>query len=168
MEEKIEKKCLFLEAMIRFTEIFGNENIGDCEVDIAKIINYSESKHFNFIMSWECETLDDFYKLIENMILEGFPIWHFLKISDWTKNIFDKEFEKEIQTRKQSEELEKSKYKCYKCKWIKETQTSLGLIFKCDKPENKIIQRRYGRLKPESFEPKKRCKDFINSEGGNL
>lgn len=101
------KKYLFLEAMIRFTEIFGNENIGNCEVDISQVISFAETQQFQLMMSWDCHTLDDYYKLIEDMVLDGFPIWNFLKISDWTKDMMKREFQKVLQEQEELEQLER-------------------------------------------------------------
>lgn len=153
MELGVENKYLFLEAMIRFAEIFANENIGNCEVDIAKIVYFAESKQFKFRVAWDCKTIDDYYKLIENMVLDGFPIWDFLKISDWAKNMLNREFERQLS---EEERYRKKIYKCYSCDYFEEHKTSLGILRKCNKPKDRR------RISPnrESFEFKKSCKDF--------
>jgi hypothetical protein len=156
MSKEFEHKYLFLEAMIRFTEIFANEHLGDCKVDIAKVIQFAESPAFKLRVAWECKTLDDYYKLVEEMVLEGFPIWEYLKISEWTKNILHKEFVNEVKT---EEETRQKKYKCYSCEYFKETNTMLGTLYKCNKPKENQGMLKVNRNK-EIFEFKTRCKDF--------
>lgn len=158
MVKNDDKKYLFLEAMIRFAEIFGNENLGACEVDIAKIISYAETEQFKFVTGWDCNTLEDYYKLIENMVLDGFPIWHFLKLSDWTKNILDQEFRKEVEKAMKVEQLEKQKYKCYNCEYFSEHRTSLGILYKCNK--SKLPGEKWRLTTREPFKLKKKCDDF--------
>lgn len=158
MAENDDKKYLFLEAMIRFAEIFGNENLGTCEVDISKVICYAETEQFKLIVGWDCSTLEDHYKLIEDMVLDGFPIWHFLKLSDWTMNMLDREFRKEVQKAIEAEQLEQKKYKCYSCEYFNEHRTSLGILYECNKPKPPRERRRLRSREP--FRPRKECDDF--------
>lgn len=159
MQQHIDKKYVFLEALIKFSEIFGSENIGEYELDLTKIMEFADSEYFILRMSWDCETLDDYYKLIENMVLDGFPIWNFFRISDWTKNMLVREFQEQVKEELKAEEEEKKKYKCYTCEYFEEIKTPLGTIEKCNKPREENGFRRFRMLteRESIFEPKKEC-----------
>lgn len=153
-----EQKAMLLESMIKFAENFGNENLGECEVDILKILNFADSEYFKLMLAWDCITQDDYFVLIEKMVLEGFAIWDFLKISDWTRKILDKEFAQEEIKREQ--EIQ-NKYICYKCQYFSQHETSLGIIYKCNKPRNNKSMRTIMTPRNRVFEPVEKCENVV-------
>ena len=102
----------------------------------------------------------EFPEIITEDILNGFPVWQFLKVSDWTRQRLENTYATE-QT-KQWEELCK-KYRCYTCKYYESCDTDIGLLEKCNyKKENSNSRRDFSSWKTrrEAFSPKKSCVNY--------
>lgn len=158
-------KFLYFKAMIDIAELWGNQEIGTCEVNILELSKYCNSVNFNFDI-WEVsgrteeEIKNNMYEFITNLILEGFPIWRMLKLSNFTKNMIEKTFENDMN--KKYEELCK-KYKCYTCVYYKKYITSFGSIEKCDFVSSKKYKRNINlSSRNNNFKLKKTCKDYIS------
>lgn len=155
-------KFLYFKAMIDIAELWGNQEIGTCEVDILEISKYCNSFNFN-IDIWgvsgktEDEIKENMYEFITNLILDGFPIWRMLKLSDFTKNMIEKTFKNDMD--KKFKEMCKI-YKCYTCVYYKTYTTSFGTIEKCEyvSPKNKFKLHRDNN----NFKLKKSCKNYIS------
>lgn len=152
-------KGLFLEAFIGFIEVFASENIGgDFQLDYGKILNYISSHRFELRDGWEINTLDDCYQMIEQWVLDGEPIWHFLKLSTWTKEMLNREFLSEAALQKQQD---MKKFKCLTCANLKTRTCSLGTIYDCKYRQDQ--RERCGCHSRESFDPYKirnNCKGY--------
>jgi hypothetical protein len=144
------KKEFFIIAFIKFAEIWANNNIGNnIQVDYNYLINYVHSDNFAFHQGWKLNDMDDCFKSIEKQILDGFPIWDFFVIPEWTRNMLEKEYQAEI-------EAERSPYVCFRCKYFVEKLTSFGTIYRCKfKQEVKNLTYSKGR-----FDLKESCKNF--------
>lgn len=146
------KQLRFYQGIVDIVKIFGETEIGDCEVDEEAVAKYVAS--FKFANdTWGLESKDEIYQKITDDIINGWPVWEFLKISDWAKQMLEKSFAEEVI--KEREELER-KYKCYTCKYLDESPTSLGMLQKCMRPRGRFEMERR-----DYFEPKKRCKSYV-------
>lgn len=160
------KKYFFIEALIKFTEIYAETTYGDAEINISEIVSYVESPKFIMRDAWTVQSLDDCYQLIEEMVLRGLPIWRFLRISEWSQRMLEKDLE--VLANEQEEALKKQ-YKCFQgCRYYDETLTSLGLLMKCTYKPPTIGNGRLRTatfLKREgSFSPKETCDEYQEKE----
>ena len=121
----------FVVAFINFCNLYASENIGEVEVDVKKLSEYIKEKRF--LIDWaDCAELEDYYTQIEEIIIDGFPIWQFFKISDWTKKILSKEYEKAVNDH--NDMLLKT-FKCYSCKKFIIVESSFGVRYLCNYKE---------------------------------
>ena len=155
VNRRLKRQLQFYQAVVDIVKIFGETEIGDCEVDEEAVANYVSS--FKFVSDmWEAETKEDIYQKLTDDIINGWPVWQFLKVSDWTKGMLERSFAREaIEKRKR---LEK-KYKCYTCKYLEESETSLGTLRKCRRPRD-----RFDMERRDYFEPKTKCKYYTKKE----
>lgn len=152
------RKLLYFQALIDIVQLWGQTEIGDCEVDVGAVAAYINSDKFNMIDMWGIGAdRDAIYQHITDDILQGFPIWQLLKISDWTKQMLERSFRA---SQERSEAELKAKYKCYTCKHYSCRETALGALEKCVRPKTSIRGREpyEWRGRSDCFSPKKRCK----------
>ena len=83
------KQYMFFNYFKEILEIFGQTEVGCNEVDIEALATYLLSDKF-LADSFNYNTEDEAKEFITNLILEGFPVWQYLKCSDWTKNMVEK------------------------------------------------------------------------------
>ena len=95
---------------------------------------------------------DDIFSKLEELLIQGMPIWEMFNIDDWLKkslmDILKDEAEEEFK------ELKK-KYVCFRCSYYSISETPFGLLERCNCKERK---RELFRLSRESFELQKKCK----------
>lgn len=144
---EVVKYLKYYNAMKEFLLIFASEHIGQAELDIDKIAEFLCSGRF-LVKMFNTEDDEEIYKLLENETLAGLPIWDFFILSDWTREILEKNFKQEVKI--EFDNLKK-KYKCYTCKYYHIRDTEFGILEKC-----KFKKR-------ENFKIKKEC---INYEKG--
>ena len=131
-EERSELKGIFLEGLIRFLEIYSQTEIGDgIEIDIVKIALHINSPRFENVSLFSFTSIKDVFSLLENMTLNGLPVWRFLKLTDWQQSILEKEYDKLL---KQARVSTIKKHPCYGCIWYDENETFLGTAKQCTKP----------------------------------
>ncbi len=149
--EKLIIQLRFYQAVVDVVRTFGEMEIGECEVDEEAVANYVAS--FKFVNDlWGISSKEDIYQKLTDDIINGWPVWDFLKLSDWKRNMLDREFRRKAEEERARLEQE---YKCYTCKWLEEKETSLGIFRKCKKPRDGFEMKRR-----EYFDPKKRCKAY--------
>ena len=148
------KQLIYFNVFKEIISIFGQMEIGNDEVDIEELATYLSSDKF-FFDTFTAETEEEMQRQITELIENGFPIWRFLKCSDWTKNMVEKSFKEECEQEKQ--ELFKT-YKCLTCQYYTCQQTQIGLLQKCSYEEEKTKHR---IRKREEFNLKKKCKHYI-------
>ena len=130
------QKSLYLEGLIRFLEIYAETEIGgEIELDIAKIALFVNSATFENDDLYSIHTVEDVYRLCEELALLGLPLWRFLKLSDYQKRIFESGYHELLLSLKKKSTDEKS---CYGCIWYRETETMFGILRECKRPETSL------------------------------
>lgn len=159
MDKEMKRRFFFYSAIIDIVQIFGEAELGSCEVDEESIVEYCMSYKFsvdNYI--YNVNTKEDMYQKITDDILNGMPVWEFLKVSDWTKRMFEKSFveEKELKYYKLCK-----KYKCYTCQYYKASETDIGVFEKCIY-KNRVKGEEYRTLtlRERGFVPKGKCVNY--------
>ena len=151
------KQLMYFNVFKDIISIFGQMEIGNDEVDVEELATYLGSDKF-FFDTFTAETEEEIQEQITELIENGFPVWRFLKCSEWTKNMVEKSFKEECEQEK--EELFKT-YKCLTCQHYSCKETQIGLLQKCsyqeENPECRLKTR-------EEFKLKKKCKNYIERE----
>lgn len=154
MEKDMLKKILkFQSAIHEIVQIYGETELGNCEVDDDAIAEFCASDRF-WSDFYEFSTKEEIYERVTNEILNGFPIWNYLKVSDWTKNMLEKSYNNQLDN--DFKELCKT-YKCYTCKYFKLENTCFGMHEGCSYPKKKD---KMGKAKREIFHVKKSCVSY--------
>lgn len=165
MKDALTKQLIFFDVLKEVISIFGETEVGTNEVDIDSVASYLTSEGgFKFAVDlFDYNTREDIEAYITDKILDGFPVWRFLKCSDWTKQMIEKEFLRECE--KEQEELSR-KYKCFTCEYFKTINTSIGIIYECNKDAQ---ENRYRMKRRENIElPRKNCENYINRNKYNI
>ena len=131
------KQLMYFNVFKDIISIFGQIEIGNDEVDVKELATYLGSDKF-FFDTFTAETEEEIQEQITELIENGFPVWRFLKCSDWTKDMIEKSFKEECKQEK--EELFKT-YKCLTCQYYTCQQTQIGLLQKCLYEEEKTKHR---------------------------
>lgn len=153
-ERKSELKGIYLEGLIRFLEIYANDEIGgDVEIDITKIALLINSPSFENDDLYSYSNIEDIFKLLENLAIMGLPIWRFLKIGEYQLNMLEKSYDK-----LREENLEKiAKQKsCFGCVWFENIDTPFGKLTRCKRPHC-IDRSRFSRDSLEGIDTNKGC-----------
>jgi hypothetical protein len=156
-ERKLEEqRAMFLEGYIRFAEIFAQNELGSMEIDIAKLALYVFSPEFKYQMTYQIKNIDDVFKIIEEDILNGMPIWRYFKCSKRIMQIFEDTFRRDTE---EEEQKIKEKYMCKRCKHLQEKYHDLGHYCVC-----RSRQREYklGRSGYHDYTKIEDCKYFEN------
>lgn len=122
------RKGMYLEALIGFTEIFAETEIGDAEVDIEKASLYVNSPLFENTSAYGMHTLADAYRQIESDVLHGLPIWNFLKLTPYQSEMMERTFVRNA--REELREIE-AKSPCFTCVFYRCEGTQLGSYEYC-------------------------------------
>jgi len=146
-------RAMFLEAFIKFAEIYANNELGNMEVDIQKVGEYVYSTNFAYQNNFKIESVYDCFKLIEDDILNGMPIWRFMKCSEKQLSILENNFNNVIQ---EAEQKLIDTYICKSCNYLKEEHLDLGYICKCTYQE-KFTRKRSGF---HDYSTVKSCEDY--------
>ena len=141
------KLLTYFEEFKNIIQIFGETEIGCSEVDIEKLAEYMCSFKFHTDI-FSCQTTEEIQNHITNLILDGFPLWEYLKISDWTKDMVSKSFKAECH--EEFEEMKKQ-FCCLNCDFYSIKETMIGLLqeCKCDEADNR-----------RPFELRKKCEYY--------
>lgn len=166
MEKEELTRAFELYSVIReIVQLFGEMEIGSgCEVDDEALASYITSNKY-IVDFWGVNSKEEKQQKITDDILNGMPVWQFLKVSDWTKKMLERDLANE-----QEEAYRKlcRKYKCYTCRYMHTHETSFGDISECTyHPEDTSSASSKGRerrpdwkLRREAFHPKTRCKNY--------
>lgn len=135
---KQKRKFLYLEGLIRFLELYANNEIGNVEVDIEKVSLWINSPQFENIDLYKVTSIEAVFKMLENDLYNNIPLFRFLKFSEYQQRIFETEHRKRL--------LEDfyndcEKYPCLKCIWYHRENTSIGQLSKCRCPKDDITNR---------------------------
>ena len=152
------KQFLFFNWFKEIIEIFGQSEVGCSDIDIDALSEYLCSDKFPFD-TFQYNTEEEAQEYITNYILDGFPVWRYLKCSEWTKNMVEKSFAQECEN--EWEQLKKE-YKCYTCKHYTTKRVMMGVLERCIAPtEDEFISKR------GPFEPKKECYKYERVDENN-
>jgi hypothetical protein len=129
-----ERKFLYIEGLIRFLELYAQNEIGNVEVDIEKIALWVNSPYFENVDIYKITSIDKVYEMLTEDILDkNIPLYRFLKLSDYQLRIMEKEH-KNILLQNFYEDA--SKYPCLKCIWYHTSLTQFGQTSTCRLPNS--------------------------------
>lgn len=128
-DEKLERKCLFIEGAIRFLNIYCANEIGSGEVSIPKLCIWVNSAYFENVELRRFETIENVYEYMENMILNNIPLYRLFNISKTVQNILEKDHIAELQ-KEMLKDAETTP--CLKCIWYEYEKTSIGVRSVCN------------------------------------
>lgn len=132
-EKQVEVKAVFLEAFIRFLDIYAQTEIGEgFELDIMKIALHINSPQFENDDLYAIHSIEDAFRLCESLAVFGLPIWRFLRINEWQRQMLEKSYRQRLKAANEWAAKEKL---CYSCIWYREEDTSFGFLQSCDRPE---------------------------------
>jgi len=123
------QKLYFFEALKEFLLIYAHSNIGgEIEIDVEEVANYLESERFLIQIGMNKYTRDEIFKLLEEDLLSGMPVWKFLKLTKFQYNYLKVELEElsEYNNRKIQAD-----YLCPTCIFYEISETSFGTHITC-------------------------------------
>lgn len=128
VDDKLSKKSIYIEGLIRFLELYATNEIGEVEADIQKVSLWVNSPKFENIDIRKITDITSVYKMLEEDIINNIPIHRFLKLSSYQSKILEREHYDTLlnEYNKDCEE-----YPCLKCIWYDNGATSLGSFSKC-------------------------------------
>lgn len=131
-EKKAELKATFLEGLIRFLDIYAQTEIGEgIQIDIMKVALHINSARFENDDLYDMESIDDVYKLCEELTISGLPIWRFLRLSEYQNKVLESGYSEILVSAKRKAAKERP---CYGCIWYREVDTFLGMLRRCERP----------------------------------
>jgi len=148
----------YYSAIVEFLQIYASQEIGEIpEVDNEVICNFINSDRFiTFRFRNDMSSKGTIFKFLEEQILDGFPIHHFFKLSEWKINILDREMIID-------ETKERNKFLCYSCSYFKEDETPYGRLLDCSYVKEVEGSRRFFKaVRRERFEVVKICDTYKN------
>lgn len=145
---QLEMAIAWYQACVNVVSIFGETEVGGAEPNHYAIVNYMSSIGFvsDAFDAPAGENAVQFFEeqLIER-ILNGFPVWRFLKLSPWAMEMMEKSFVEECDV---GEAERKRTYCCLRCEYLRER----GFGYYCDHPDTRL------KIKPREFDLKKKCR----------
>ena len=134
-KDRIKAKSLFIEGLIRFLELYGNNEIGNVEVDIRKVALWVNSCAFENKDVLEFTNLNRVYKYIENCLYNNIPLFRFLKLSKYQFNLMENAHREQMY---KDYETDCETYPCLKCIWYNIRETPFGNLDNCYIKDNPI------------------------------
>jgi len=157
------KQMMACSAIVDIIRIFADTEVGgQYEINYDEIANYLDS--FKFATDYfECQTKEEVYERFTKDIYNGLPVWRWLILPEWTKNMVERSFNEECEA-----EYKKlcKQYKCLTCEHYEVHNTEIGVYYECrllkEKERSKRMCERRHSLKRdnEPFQLKKRCKYY--------
>lgn len=161
-EQRLKRKFLYIEGLIRFLQLYGANEIGCSEVNIEKVALWVNSPCFENVSIRNIKSIKDVYKYITADILHNIPLYRFLKLTDSQLKIMEKEHYNELYDDFKQNAI---KYPCLDCAWYHVEDTNLGRLSQCNLPredlENKISCRRTG-YHDITTKKNRNCKYHVN------
>lgn len=146
-------------TLVETLKIHGQIEYGTDEIDIDSLVSFLKSDRTG-ARFLSCDEKEMEEHIMED-IIAGAPVWTFFKLSEWTKKIMTREWERTIAEEKRAREsafLEAvKKYKCLQqCKYYKCGESSFGTFIKCCRYEC--------RCSGDDFKYKSRCRYYEKDE----
>lgn len=153
---KQKRKFLYLEGLIRFLELYANNEIGNVEVDIEKVSLWINSPQFENIDLYKVTSIEAVFRMLENDLYNNIPLFRFLRLSEYQQRIFETEHRERLLS---DFEADCKKYPCLACIWYHREDTSLGQLSQCRCPKDEINHRFSSRVSGyHRIERNTRCK----------
>lgn len=127
--DKLERKFMYIEGLIRFLELYAANEIGDVEVDIEKISLWVNSPYFENVDIYSITSIEKVYEMLTvDLIDRNIPLYRFLRLDAYKQTIFEavhreqliRDFDKDCDD-----------YQCLKCIWYTSDETAFGRLSKC-------------------------------------
>lgn len=171
-KDKKKIKAEYLEALIKFTDIYAQTEIGEgIDIDIMKIALFINTPQFENQNLYYYHSIEDIYRELEILTIAGLPIWRFLKFSSYQQNIFESGYNDLLLSVKRRATNE---HPCYGCVWYKTINTVIGKLTQCKRPIT--LRSHYFETRSRGFDPEdiKECEwlttietmptDILNSD----
>lgn len=156
-DEMLKRKCMYLECLIRFLEIYAQTEIGECDIDIRKCALYVNSPYFENTLCYYANNEKSIYKSLEKDLLHNIPLYRFLKLSDHQIRVFESEHRAQLV---QDFMLDCKKHVCLKCIWYESGIYAFGSSSKCVRPYSTGLPFRGGYF---HFDKVRRCTYFCEA-----
>lgn len=141
----------YYNAIVEFVEIYSSQHIGgNPEINIQAVASFMAQDSFmieKLADGFNHLNKDDLFKKLEEEVLNGFPIWRLLILSEWTMNMLERDFVEYVENT-QNDIL------CFSCGNFISEQTNYGLVQDC------VIRKRKSRRFREEFELTDRCMNY--------
>ena len=138
------------QAFVNVVTVFGETECGGVEPNFNAIVSYISSIQFlsdRFDCPKGCDPVEYFEEQLTQRILDGFPVWRYLNLSDWAMEMIERSFKAECDAEM---EVLRKKYCCLRCKYLRER----GPGYYCDAPSERM------KLRPREFDLKEKCSKF--------
>lgn len=125
----LERKFMYIEGLIRFLELYAQNEIGEVEVDIEKISLWVNSAYFENVDIYRITSIEAVYEMLtEDLIEKNIPLYRFLKLDNYKLALFEKEHHEQL-----IRDFDKdcTNYQCLKCIWYSVELTNFGKCSKC-------------------------------------
>lgn len=137
--QKQKRKFLYIEGLIRFLEIYAQNEIGNVEVDIEKVALWVNSPNFENVDIYQITSIHKvFGMLTEDIIERNIPLYRFLKLSEYQFLQLECEHQERLL---QDFHTDCETYPCLKCVWYDAEMTSFGRVSKCKLPYEYITRK---------------------------
>jgi hypothetical protein len=112
-----EGEQLYVDALIQFLDVFSQEFIGTTSINYAAVFNHVHSGQFHWVVGPSIKTIDDAMAKIEQAVINGAPIWNFLKFENERQRQVFEELEEayDNECKRRDEEQRVKNLKIYKC-----------------------------------------------------
>ena len=93
---------LYLKAFLDFVGVWASEEVGsDVDVDFLALFDDVTSGSFQFRQNFEYDhewteevAYEKVMEYVGQQVIDGFPVWKYLKISAWTKAMLEVSFQR--------------------------------------------------------------------------
>lgn len=128
-EHRLKVKALYMEALTTFLKVYAESELSsDIELNLPLISLYINSPEFENQDCSYIKSIDDIYEMLEIETLMGMPVWRFFILSDYQKNILEKNYEEFL---KKNCEYLRENYPCKRCIFFREMDTPFGYLAEC-------------------------------------
>ena len=125
------RKFMYLEGLIRFLELYAQNEIGNVELDIEKISLYINSPMFENIDLTKITSIEDVYQSLTNDLEHNIPLFRFFKLSKYQQSYLEKDHYDNLLA---EYKIDSEVYPCLKCVWYRNDVSDLGVSSICNYP----------------------------------
>ena len=156
-DEMLKRKCMYLECLIRFMEIYAQSEIGECDIDIRKCALYVNSPYFENTLCYYVNSEKSIYKSLEKDLIQNIPLYRFLKLTESQIRIFESDHRRRL-----IEDFmdDCKKHKCLKCIWYESGVYAFGASSKCVRPYSTGLPFRNGYF---HFDKVRKCNYYCEA-----